>query len=113
LQASDFVPGDSLLPGTKLGQTYMLLNSGFLGDITRNITFDDIDTFRRTISSSGTYRILLSTTPMKSTTNPIFSLTEYTRLSISSATLTFTYVTAGEVIAALIGAFWGIKVTIQ
>lgn len=109
LQASDFVPGDSLLPGTKLGQTYMLQNSGFLGDLTRNITFDDIDTFRRTISSSGIYRILLSTTPMKSTTNPTFGLSENTRLSISSATLTFKY---AVVPVALSQAYWGIKSSI-
>jgi hypothetical protein len=111
-QASDFIPGDSLLPGKKLGHLYLFANAGFLGAITKTLTFDDIDNFRSIINSKGTYRILLSTDTMKESPQLIFSIQKSTDLSISSATLRFTYVTAGEVIAALIGAFWGIKVTI-
>ena len=109
-ESSDFVSGAGLLPGTQLGQRYIPQNQGFGGDAVVTYTFDDIDTIRNTISSSGTYRILLSTNGMESTTATVaFGASRYTQLSISSATLRFTY---AVVPVALSQAYWGIKSSI-
>lgn len=114
LTSSSWVPGASLLPGTQVGQTYVLQNQGFSGENTRGTSFDNVDSLRNSITPNSTLKIMLSTSSMEKTSADFsFASNRYTKITKSSIKLNINYVTAGELIAALIGAYWGIKVTIQ
>lgn len=113
LTSSSYIPASSLPVGTLVGTQECLQNQGFLGDIPRTLVFDQIELLRnQLITGTSTVRFILITDEMNLATNLGFE-SWYLNFYLATTKLNIVYVTAGQAVAALIGAYWGIKVTPQ